>query len=136
MFHLLVAVIDPYTNESAWILPVAERVLTNFQNADCRVGWVVTADEYDAKAFLGPLADEHLTFVDRDREFVKALELKRLPALVHVAHDLSVPGLAQGWNPEEWRSIVDQLADDTGWNSTNIPIAGDPVPFDGSPADG
>src|SRR5690606_8358338 len=95
-FQLLTVVLDPYTNESAWLLPTAARVLHEFKGADCRVSWTVTADEQDAKRFLGPLADEFLTFVDPDRKFVEELGLERTPALVYVRQDLAVIGKAEG----------------------------------------
>src|SRR5262249_6070536 len=56
VFHLLPVVVDPYTNESAWVLDVAARVLREFRDAAVRVGWLVTADADDTRAFLGPLA--------------------------------------------------------------------------------
>jgi hypothetical protein len=136
MFHLVVVVIDPYTHESAWILDVAERILTNFANASCRVGWVVTSDEYDATAFLGPLAERHITFLDPDREFVSALGVDYLPALVHLDHAAEVANLAQGWDPAEWRDAADSIAEVMGWSSLTIPRTGDPVAFKGSPSKG
>ena len=36
-FHLASVVLDPYTNESSWILSTAERVLDAFRGADVRV---------------------------------------------------------------------------------------------------
>src|SRR5690606_19873498 len=100
MFQLLTVVVDPYTHESAWILKTARRFLAHFSGADCRVAWTVTADEADAKRFLGPLADECLTFADPDRALVKGLDLQELPALVYIRQDLAVVGQAEGWDPE------------------------------------
>ncbi|MET0802509.1 MAG: hypothetical protein ABW009_01320, partial [Acidimicrobiales bacterium] len=102
-FHLVLVVLDPYTNESAWLLETAGRILENFDGADCRVAWLVTADDDDAKAFLGPWADRILTFVDPDRKAVKALELDEVPALVHIGGNLALIGKAEGWDPVEWR---------------------------------
>ena len=81
VFHLVSVVVDPYTNESAWVLDVAARILRDFSDAAVRVNWIVTADADDARAFLGPLASEFLTFADPDRDAVKALGLERLPGL-------------------------------------------------------
>ena len=133
-FHLVVVVIDPYTDQSAWILPTAARVLATFRGADCRVGWLVTADDADAKAFLGPYADEFLTLTDPDRSFVKSLEIERLPALIHVRHDLAVVGAAEGWDPAEWKAVTDNLGTIMSWSKPVLPSAGDPTPFHGSPA--
>ena len=41
MFHLVFVALDPFTYESAWILPTAARILTVFDQADCRVAWLV-----------------------------------------------------------------------------------------------
>ncbi len=49
MFHLVVVVLDPYTYESSWILDTATRVLRAYAGADCRVAFLVTADEADAR---------------------------------------------------------------------------------------
>ena len=133
-FHLVVVVVDPYTDESAWLLETAARVLAEFRGADCRVGWLVTADAKDARAFLGPLADQFLTLVDPDRALVKSLDLRHLPALVHIRQDLSVAGVAEGWNPPEWQAVTDQLGTLMSWSKPLLPAVGDPSPFAGSPA--
>lgn len=135
-FQLVVVVIDPYTAESAWLLETAGRILTNFRDADCRVGWVVTADDRDCRRFLGPWAGDLLTFADPDRKFVAELDVRRLPALVHIRQDLAVVGLAEGWKPEEWSGVTESLAQSMSWSHPNIPEAGDPGPFEGSPARG
>ena len=135
-FQLVVVVIDPYTQESAWLLETAGRILTNFREADCRVGWVGTADERDARRFLGPWADALLTFTDPSRGLVAALDLKALPALVHIRQDLTVVGVAEGWDPTEWRELTENLGRIMSWSHPNVPDAGDPGPFAGSPARG
>lgn len=134
MFHLAVVVLDPYTYESSWILDTAARILEEYGEADCRVAWVLTANEKDTERFLGPWADRMLTFYDEDRSFVKALELDSLPAFVHIGNDLSVLGAAQGWDPEEWREVSDRLATMMSWSRPTIPKPGDPLPFAGSAA--
>ncbi len=133
-FHLVMVVIDPYTAESAWILDTAGRILSAFRGADCRVAWLVTANEADARTFLGPWANELLTLLDPDRALVKSLELSHLPALVHIRQDLSVAGVAEGWRPAEWQAVTDQLGDSMSWSKPRLPAAGDPTPFVGSPA--
>jgi len=133
-FQLLTVVIDPYTHESAWLLETAGRVLANFRGADCRVAWTVTADERDAKRFLGPWAEEFLTFTDPDRELAKALELEQLPALAYIRQDLAIVGTAQGWQPDEWEHLGALVGKVNSWSHPNLPGAGDPGPFKGSPA--
>ena len=133
-FHLAFVALDPYTYESAWILETAGRILTTFEQADVRVAWVVTCDADEAQMFLGPWAREVLTFVDPDREVVKGFGLQRLPALVHLGMDLSIVNSAEGWDPHAWRKVTDVLARITAWLGPVIPAAGDPAPFEGTPA--
>ncbi len=136
MFHLVAVVLDPYTYESSWILETAGRILEEFMGADCRTAWIVTADEADATAFLGPWEQRLLTFCDPDRELVKGLGVEQIPALVHIGNDLSVIGLANGWNPDEWHPITDNLATMMSWSKPLYPKPGDPTAFAGSAADG
>jgi hypothetical protein len=133
-FHLVTAVLDPFTAESAWLLPTVTRVFRVYDQADCRVAIVATCTADEARQFLGPYAKEFLTFADPDREVVKGLGLERLPALVHIRQDLSIAGLSEGWDPDEWRRITDQLSRAMSWSRPNIPGSGDPSPYEGSPA--
>jgi hypothetical protein len=94
----------------------------------------MTCDADDAKAFLGPYANEFLTFVDPDRQVVKGLDLERLPALVHLRQDRSVAGVAQGWRPQEWREVTEGLSEVMDWSRPVIPGPRDPAPYEGSPA--
>jgi hypothetical protein len=133
-FNLACVVLDPYTNESSWILKTAARILSEFRGADVRVNFVVTCDAEDARRFLGPLADEFLVYADSDRSFVRSLGLTSLPAFVFVTMDGKVAASAEGWVPAEWRKVVDAIADATKWSRPQVPAAGDPVPFHGTPA--
>ena len=135
MFHLVLVALDPFTNESAWILPTAARILTVFDQADCRVAWLVAgATPEECRMFLGPWAEQMLTFADPDREAVKAFGLERLPALVHLGIDGTIVGAAEGWNPAEWRAVTDRLAKMMSWRAPAIPSPRDPAPFAGTPA--
>jgi hypothetical protein len=136
MFHLAAVVLDPYTYESAWLLETAGRILEEFAEADCRTAWIVTADEKDAEAFLGPWAQRFLTLCDPERAVVQALEVNEIPALVHIGNDLSIIGKAEGWDPEQWRPITDNLAKMMSWSRPVFPKTGDPLAFAGSPAAG
>ena len=135
-FQLLTVVLDPYTHESAWILETAGRFLANFSGADCRVAWTVTADERDAKTFLGPWAQRFLTFADPDRALVEAADLKHLPALLYIRQDLAIVGQAEGWSPPEWEHIGALVGKVNSWSHPQLPKPGDPGPFTGSPARG
>lgn len=134
MFHLAVVALDPYTHESSWILETATRILRDYAAADCRVAFLVTADEADARQFLGPFVQEFLVFADPDRTAVKAFGLETLPAFVHLNQHHSIEADAQGWDPQEWREVADNLSARMSWARPVIPAAGDPLPFAGSPA--
>jgi len=134
-FHLLFVALDPFTHESAWILPTAARILQNFEQADCRIAWLVTGTEDECRQFLGPWASRIMTFADPERVAVKEFGLERLPALVHVGMHGAVVAEAEGWHPAEWRAVTDQLARTVSWEPPpTIPAPRDPGPFDGSPA--
>ena len=86
-FPLVPVVLDPYTNESAWILDTAHRVLTHFKGAGCRPCWIVTCGVEDAKTYLGPYAEEFLTFADPSRTVATGLGVTEAPALLLVRQD-------------------------------------------------
>lgn len=133
-FHLASIVLDPYTNESAWILPTAVRILRQFSDASVRTSIVITATPDEARIFLGPYADEFLVFCDPLRTFVKQLGLDEIPAFVYIRIDGSVPVSAQGWNAKAWRSVADHISTAVLWSKPLIPAPGDPDTFKGSPA--
>ena len=134
-FHLAFVALDPYTHESAWILPTAIRILTTFDQADVRVAFLVAGGgEAEARMFLGPWARDVLTFVDPDRVAVKGFGFERLPAFVHLAMDGTIANAAEGWQPPEWKLVADHLATVTSWKAPVIPLPKDPGAFDGSPA--
>ena len=133
-FHLASVVLDPFTNESAWILKTAARILRQFSGAAVRINFIVTCDASDARAFLGPLADEFLVFCDPDRVAVKALGLSELPAFVLIKSDGSVPNAAQGWTSADWKEVAAAVATLTSWSRPTIPGPGDPGSFRGTPA--
>lgn len=133
-FHLASVVLDPYTNESSWILRSATRILEHFREADVRINFIVTAGADDARAFLGPLTESHMVFCDPDRSAVKALGLDQIPAFVLVRVDGAVAGVAEGWHAGEWHTVAEEIAALTHWTMPTIPGPDDPGPFDGSPA--
>ena len=135
-FHLASIVLDPYTNESSWILKTAVRILEEFRGSDARVNLIVTADADDTRKFVGPLAERFLVFCDTDRSVVKAMGLQTLPAFVFTRVDREVHAIAEGWNSAQWRTVAEAIAETTHWNVPTIPAPGDPGPFTGSPAAG
>ncbi len=135
-FHLASVVLDPYTNESSWILKTAVRILEELRGSDVRVNLIVTADADDTHAFLGPLTERFLVFCDPERSVVKAMGLQTLPAFVFIRVDRETHAIAEGWNSAEWRAVAESIADTTGWNVPTIPTPGDPGSFVGSSAAG
>ena len=135
-FHMVAAVLDPYTAESAWLLPTVARIFRVYDDADCRVALAVTCSADEAVQFLGPYAKEFLTFADPDRRIVDAFGLTTLPALVHVRQDLSVAATAEGWEPQAWREVTDNLSKAMGWTRPVVPAPTDPRPFPGTSARG
>ena len=133
-FHLMTVVLDPFTAESAWLLPTVGRVLRVYNESDCRVSLTLTCDPVGARQFLGPYAREFLTFADPDRAAVRAFGLSTLPALVHIRQDLSIAGAAEGWDPEGWRSVCEELSRAMSWARPSIPALRDPAPYPGTPA--
>ncbi len=131
-FPLVPVVIDPYTHESAWLLDTARRILSNFTGAGCRPCWLITCGADDARQFLGPYADEFLTFVDPDATFAKALGVSTAPAIALIRQDGAVTASAEGWNPEDWRDVATAIAAHTHWSRPEIPADGDPVAFAGT----
>jgi hypothetical protein len=131
-FHLVFVAIDPYTNESAWLLPTASRVLLAFREADCRIAWLVAGGPEACTAFLGPLARDILTFSDPDLKAIKGFGLERLPTLVHLGIDGTIVGSAEGWDPARWRAVAVNLAKVMSWLAPVIPRPEDPGPFEGS----
>ena len=135
-FQLAAVVLDPFTNESAWIIDTAGRLLTHFREADCRVAFIVTGSAEEARQFLGPWADKVLTFADPSRATVKALGLNELPAFLQIRGDLHVAAAAEGWDPDEWQQVAISLADNMSWSAPLLPAQGDPSPYAGSAAAG
>lgn len=133
-FHLLFVVLDPFTHQSAWILPTAGRILQSFEQADCRIAWLVTGTASECRQFLGPWADEMMTFADPDRVAVKEFGLERLPALVYLGMQGKTVAAAEGWHPAQWKEITDRIAKTLMWQGPNFPTPKDPGPFEGSPA--
>jgi len=132
-FHLLLVAFDPYEEQSSWLLPTATRLLRGFEQADVRVAVLVTANAADTRLWLGPHAKEFRVFVDPDRAAVKGFGLKELPAAVFLGMDGTIVQSAEGWQPGDWRKVVDKVAHITGWKAPVVPLAKDPAPFAGSP---
>ena len=133
-FHLASVVLDPYTNESSWVLGAATRILDALRGANVRVNLVVTCSPEEAAEYLGPLAQQFMVFCDADRSFVRSLGLASLPAFVFVRSDGKLEASAEGWNPAEWRAVAKSIADTCSWLPPTIPVASDPSPFHGTPA--
>jgi len=133
MFHLVFVALDPGNERSRWILDTAMRIFATYDEADCRVAWLVAGDANDARRFLGDLADEVLTFVDPGHAAVRAFGLSSLPAIVHLGMDGTVVNAVEGWDPAGWRTLTDELSRILSWTQPPIPWSTDPQPFAGAP---
>lgn len=132
-FNMLLVAIDPFTYESSWILETAGRVLRHYDQADVRVGFLVTSDAEGARSFLGDFTEEFQVLIDPEKAFVKAMGLERLPALVYVRQSAELGGAAEGWQPDKWCEVLETLESDLSWRSRQtLPLAGDPAPYEGS----
>jgi hypothetical protein len=132
-FPLLPVVLDPFTHESAWLLDTSKRILEHFADADCRICWILTCSVDDAKRFLGPYAEEVLSFADPTGAIAASLGLEQTPAIALLRQDGVVTASAEGWNPDAWREVAEAVAELTSWSRPTIPAAGDPAPFSGTP---
>ena len=132
-FHLLLVAVDPANVRSRWIVPTAARVLFEYEQADCRVGWLVAGDGPDARKLLGRWGSEIMTFVDPELTAIKGFGLQTLPAIVHVGQTLEIVNAVEGWDPPAWRDLTKELSRQMSWSRPHIPAPGDPGPFDGAP---
>ncbi len=132
-FHLLLVVLDPFTHESSWIVKTAGRILGNFTDADCRVGWLVGGTADETERFLGPWSTDYLTFTDPDFTFIKHIGMTETPGIIHINQAPELIASAQGWNPEEWREVVSGVADLMHWSKPAIREIGDPTQYRGAP---
>lgn len=130
-FPLLIATIDPYAHESSWLLDTIHRILTHYAEADVRVVWLATANAEGTAGFLGPYADDFLTFSDSDHTVARALGLTTLPGLSLVKQDQTIAASAQGWDPDQWRDVVEAVSDLTEWSSLTVPGPRDPAAYAG-----
>jgi len=55
---------------------------------------------------------------------------------VHLNQLHQVDTKAEGWDPDQWREVANQLATVMSWRAPQIPVQNDPVPFAGTPAAG
>lgn len=133
VFHLFVVAVNPSNERSAWIVPTAARILSNYDQADCRVAWLVAGHPEDARRLLGRWAREILTFVDPDLIAIRAFGLESLPAAIHLGMDGQVVNAAEGWDPPAWRTLVQELSRIVSWSHPVIPGPRDPAPFAGAP---
>lgn len=132
-FHLVLVVVDPFEATSAWLVETAARILTNYEEADCRVAFLVAGNEREAGQFLGPWSRDILTFADPDLVAVKGLGLTALPAWVHLAMDGTIMSSCEGWEPACWREAAERLSEVVAWSEPVIPLPSDPAPFPGTP---
>ena len=132
-FHLLFVAVDPASVRSRWIVPTAARVLFEYEQADCRVAWLVAGDAADARKLLGRWATDIMTFLDPELTAIKGFGIQTLPAIVHVGMDLTIANAVEGWEPMAWRELTMELSRRMSWSRPHIPTPDDPGAFEGSP---
>lgn len=132
-YPLILVALDPFTNESAWILETAGKLLEHFQPSDVRTAFLVAGDDDECREFLGPWAENFLTFADPDRKAIGELGLQNLPGLAIIRPNMEM-FVADGWDPAAWNALVTPLAEILSWSKPLIPAPGDPAPFVGTPA--
>lgn len=130
-FHLLFVALGT-RDQSEWIVPTARRVLYDYEQANCRVAWLVAGDASDARRLLGR-SENDLVFLDPDLKAVHAFGLATLPAIVHLGIDGTVVNAVEGWDPPAWRALTVVLSQQVGWSRPRIPDPKDPGPFKGAP---
>jgi hypothetical protein len=131
IFHLVFVALDPFSERSAWLVETSGRILTNYDQADCRVAFLVGGSAHDAREFLGHWAIDILTFADPDLTAIHGFGLQTLPAIVHLAGDGSIVNAVEGWDPPAWRTLSERLSEIVDWRGPLIPGPRDPAPFDG-----
>jgi hypothetical protein len=133
IFHLVLVAL-PDRPEAAAFIPVAKRIFATFGDADCKVGFLVTADEEVTRRVLGDAEETVFTLTDPECELVQSLGLRQLPALVHIRQDTSLGAVAEGWDPVAWQRAARSIAKDLAWTTPEVSGPGDPRPGTNWPA--
>jgi hypothetical protein len=131
LFHLVFVALDPFSERSAWLVETSGRILTNYDQADCRVAFLVAGTPDEARQFLGHWALDILTFADPDLTAVRGFGLATLPAIVHLGLDGTIVNAVEGWDPPAWRALSERLSKIVDWRGPVIPGPRDPAPFEG-----
>ena len=133
VFHLFLVAVDPNKPQSQWLVPTAARILSNYDQSDCRVAWLVGGYPEEARRLLGRWAKDILTFVDPDLTAIRGFGLQSLPAAIHLGMDGTVVNSAEGWDPPAWRTLTQELSRIVSWIGPLVPGPKDPAPFPGAP---
>ena len=135
VFHLAVVVLPPRLEARAWV-PVIDRIYAVLGDSDLRTTVYVPGEATIARRILGDDVDRWLTFADPAGELVSSLGLERLPAIVHLRQDTTLAAIAEGWDPDAWQEVVDEMARAHHWTHPLIAHhPGDPPPFEGWPVE-
>ncbi|MDH4170818.1 MAG: hypothetical protein OEW42_14640, partial [Acidimicrobiia bacterium] len=67
-------------------------------------------------------------------DLVRSLGLETLPALVAIRQDGQLIGSAEGWDPDSWRTVTEQLSELLSWHRPVLPGPGDPLAYPGTAA--
>jgi len=135
LFDLCLVVVDGLRpRQLHHIEPVVERIDRTLGDADCTFGvLVVGVDPAGAIDLLGPLAERVAVFADPDGTASAALGVTGGPALVWIDTQPAVRAVVPGWDGNQWKPVLTQLAERLAWTRPLVPAPGDPHPIGAQP---
>lgn len=132
VFNLAIVMLPARPEAAVWV-PVIERMYATLGDSDVRTAILVTTNETLTRRILGDAADRWLVFCDPDEALPRGLGLERLPAFVHLRQDTSVAACTEGWSPQAWQDVADEIARSKHWTSPQVADRRNPPPTAGWP---
>lgn len=131
LFDLCLVVVDGLPPRQLHQLqPVVERLDRALGDGDCTFGVLaVGVGTADALDLAGPLADRVPVFADPDGSAAQALGVRGAPALVWIDTQPAVRAVVDGWDGDQWRPVLAELARKLAWTKPLVPAPGDPAPI-------
>jgi hypothetical protein len=135
LFDLCLVVVDGLRPAQLHALePVIDRLDRTLGDADCTIGLLaVGVASDDAVDLAGPLAQRVAVYADPAASAATALGLTGAPGLVWVDTQPAVRAAVNGWDPNQWRPAITELAHKLAWTKPLLPAPGDPAPIDAQP---
>lgn len=134
MFHLVLVILPDRPEAAEWV-PVGNRIFQVLGDADCRTAFVVPSTPAIAERILGPVETRNMTFIDPDKELIQSLGITHLPAFVHLRQDTSVAAGCEGWDPDAWQRVVNQIGKAMSWSVPDLASLRTPTPTPGFPVE-